>query len=253
MVSGFICPCHGEMSIAAAELLPQPLQQPVQPQPLQLSQQQPVQAQPTQLPAQADPFHHSKLMFGKEMLSSFTVFEPGANAQGYWTGQDVVHQAVEVEKIFTKLHPGKVGVFEFDNSTNHSVLPKGALHVDAGVNKGPGGKNAPGNTTGKKLAKMRDGWYINKETGNRVAQQMHFASGQFKGTQQILKERGVTPMPSLGKCTKTSRQTKRKRDVDKCNQAELCCCHNVSLGLLTFFFSLLEFELCFQKLYFICL
>jgi hypothetical protein len=108
---------------------------------------------------ETDPFRHSKKMFGEELLSSFTVFEPGANAQGYWTGSDVVDREHEVVEIFEELHPGKVGVFEFDNSTNHSVLPLGALHVGAGVNKTQSGKHAPRNVAGDNPTSMRDGWF----------------------------------------------------------------------------------------------
>ena len=40
--------------------------------------------------------------------------------------------------MFEFLHPGKTGMFVYDNSTNHSCYPPGALGILPGVNKGPG-------------------------------------------------------------------------------------------------------------------
>jgi hypothetical protein len=277
MVSGFICHCHGEMSVASADM-PEPVESPTaldeaaeielstvntEPPPAKKQKQAtmdsflggsgsgaPVAVKST--PAAPTPngddtpdtveqkglFNHSEKMFGAKTLSSFTVFEPGANAQGYWTGQDVVDQTVEVVKIFEKLHPGKIGVFEYDNSTNHSVLPKGALHAGSGVNKGAGGANAPGNPSGKNPTRMKNGWYIDKRTKQRVAQEMHLGNGLFKGSQQILRERGMVPVPALGKCTKQSRTKKKKKNVNECDPEARCCCHNVRV-ILQYYYLLL--------------
>jgi hypothetical protein len=268
MVSGFICDCHGAMEVEAGEWMNEETpatkkapgvttlpptettstkhHQPTMDAFLSTSSGGGVPAESRfaapapsprrkskssgdDTPVAKGPFHHSTKMFGEKMLSSFTVFEPGANAQGYWTGQDVVDQAVEVERIFSKLHPNQIGVFEFDNSTNHSVLPPGALHVGVGVNKNPGGTNAPGSL--KNPVKMRDGWFIDKKTKKRVAQKMHQKAGTFKGTHAILKERGVIPVPTLGKCTKASRLAKKKESLTECSPTARCCCHNVRLTM----------------------
>ena len=59
--------------------------------------------------------------------SSFTHIERGKNGDGWWTGENVVDQTREVVPIFEFVHPGKIGMFICDNSTNHSCYPPGAL------------------------------------------------------------------------------------------------------------------------------
>ena len=73
--------------------------------------------------------------------------------------------------IFEWLHLGQAGVFMYDNATGHGVFSDDALRVNGGVNKGRGGKNAPGaaartvtTKTGVQVAKaarqkMRDDWF----------------------------------------------------------------------------------------------
>ena len=94
----------------------------------------------------------------------FTSIEPGKNGDGWWKGEDVVRQMAEVTPLFEFKHPGKQMLAIFDNSTNHPVRPDGALGVHAGVNKTPGGKNAPGAPDPKKpgqiIPKMVNGWHM---------------------------------------------------------------------------------------------
>jgi hypothetical protein len=69
--------------------------------------------------------------------------------------------------------------FIFDGSSNHAARAADVLHVGAGINKEPGGKNAPGapaTATRPAIPKMRDGWYVNKDTSEHVAQSMHRAA-----------------------------------------------------------------------------
>jgi hypothetical protein len=98
-----------------------------------------------------------------------------------------------------------------------TARPFDALHVGAGICKGPGGANAPGaplkvkqgkpkgESTGLYRMKMRNGWYLDKH-GKRIVQEMHrkktmdddkhskkciynYADGSiFKGFEEILKE-----------------------------------------------------------------
>jgi len=58
---------------------------------------------------------------------------------GYWTGNDVYLQLDHVISIFEIRHPGKKGVFLFDNSTGHGKMAADALLAE-GLIKGPGGK-----------------------------------------------------------------------------------------------------------------
>jgi hypothetical protein len=55
---------------------------------------------------------------------------------GYWTGDDVHTQLDHAITIFEITHPGKQGVFVFDNSTGHSKMPADAL-LAQGLRKGP--------------------------------------------------------------------------------------------------------------------
>lgn len=176
--------------------------------------------------------------------SSFTHITPGKQGDGWWTGLDVVAQTKEVIPIFKFLHRDKVALFVFDNSTNHSVHPEGALGVFQGVNKGPGGVKAPGSeilpaagaASGAVKVyrpKMQDGWYL--RGGVRVAQQMHapdtagdpakfepaVVPGVFKGAEAILKERGYFAAEGakvpLAKCD--------LKDGDARPDQQCCCRH----------------------------
>ena len=148
MVSGSLCPCHGPMFVPAEDVS-------------------------AFLAANADvDFKWSKKMYEADgRISCMTYIEPGKaeTKDGHWDGALMVEQTVEVARIFEWLHPNKVGVFVFDNSTGHGVYPDDALKVTAEIGKGPGGVNAPGaparTGVGKKkrtkarVPNMRDGWY----------------------------------------------------------------------------------------------
>jgi hypothetical protein len=222
MISGFICACHGRMVVQ---------------------------------PDQVDAFRafvdakHAGVDFtmcefttpdGRLGYHSFTTIVPGKNKDGWWRGEDVVVQTRQVIAIFEFLHNGKgvVGLFVYDNSTNHSCVPPTALHTGAGVNKGPGGKNAPGawttnpktmpgasETTPIQIPNMRNGWYYD-EDGKRVVQQMHYADGPFegvfKGMEKILVERGLANNGLRGECTGGKKaQGCKVKDVPVVG---FCCC-----------------------------
>jgi hypothetical protein len=103
---------------------------------------------------------------------------PGVNAEGYWTGVEVVAQLrEEVILIFNILHPGKKALFMFDNSSNHNVYAPDALKCDK-MNLSDGG-------AGKMDSIMRDGVH------NGVPQPMHDATGKQYGLEHILRVRGL--------------------------------------------------------------
>ncbi|CAB4388705.1 unnamed protein product [Rhizophagus irregularis] len=106
---------------------------------------------------------------------------------GYWKSKhmldQLVHQAIP---IFEILHPGCVGVFCFDQSTNHNAMAADALIV-VRMNLSPGGTQP----------KMRDGWYIN-ENGEKLVHSMVFPDNHKlkekpKGIKQVLTERNIWP------------------------------------------------------------
>ena len=216
MVSGFICPCHGRMAIEGPDLA-------------QFTSKHPgLNFELSKFPGA----HNAVAADGIEGVHSFTTIEPGKAGHGWWKGEDVVRQCKEVVPIFERLHPGKVGIFIFDNSTNHSAFPPGALGVHAGANKNPGGKNAPGAETTnpskapgagagapKCITRMVNGW-CTTAAGVRVSQNVHQADGAFKGTAAILVERGMLAAGSklAGDCKATSGN--ERPDVP-------CCCKHL--------------------------
>ena len=90
----------------------------------------------------------------------------GAAWDGYFTGDDLVEQTKAAVEAFKKKYGHeKIGVFIFDNATNHGTLPPDALHA-SWLNKGDScdAKN--------KKAPSRDGWYFN-DKGERTVQKMN--------------------------------------------------------------------------------
>jgi hypothetical protein len=68
---------------------------------------------------------HGTMRYGDKI--SRTLFYAGANRDGYWTSQDMVKQLDEVVPLFESLHPGCLGLFLFDQSSNHNAYPANAL------------------------------------------------------------------------------------------------------------------------------
>ncbi|CAJ0762844.1 18952_t:CDS:2 [Entrophospora sp. SA101] len=114
-------------------------------------------------------------------------------ADGYWKSEHMIEQLVNrTIPIFEVLHPGCVGVFCFDQSTNHNAMAEDALIVTR-MNLGPA----------KKQAKLHDGWYTNKE-GEKCIQKMVFGDeadielrGEPKGIQLVLTECGLWPAEKI--------------------------------------------------------
>jgi hypothetical protein len=69
-------------------------------------------------------------------MTSRVVFYPGAAYQGYWTSDHMIAQLTDVLELFEYLHEGMVGVFLFDQSSNHKAYAKNAL-VASRMNMGP--------------------------------------------------------------------------------------------------------------------
>ena len=100
--------------------------------------------------------------------------KPGKNDEGYWTAEHLIEQVeYKAIPIFEALFPNCIGVFAFDNSSNHSAFASDALVVKR-MNIGPGG-NAP---------KMHDTFW----GPNNERQSMNFSDGWPKGIKQVLIE-----------------------------------------------------------------
>lgn len=118
--------------------------------------------------------------------------KPGKNEEGWWTAEHLLDQVINYAiPIFEAKYPNAIGIFAFDNSTNHGAMAKDALNIN-NMNVNPGGKQA-----------------IMKSTffgPNNTFQSMVFPSNhpifpnQPKGMKQILVERDLWYDGLVGHC-----------------------------------------------------
>jgi len=121
---------------------------------------------------------HGRLKIG-DGLEAQEMIVPGQNNDGWWTASHMIAQIkIKALTVFNALHPGCVGVFLFDNSTNHGAFAADALAAGK-MNLRPGGKQP----------KMREGWFMDGAT--KIIQSMITPEGQPKGMQVVLEERGL--------------------------------------------------------------
>ena len=124
---------------------------------------------------------YTTLNGAREKVRAIITPGSGASDDGWWTSENMLaqfqHRALPA---FEQLHPECVGVFMFDNSTNHKKMPDDCLDAHA-INLSDGGKNA--RTT------IRPGWF--EQDGRRMTQLMVDESGVQKGVRRILQERGL--------------------------------------------------------------
>ncbi|KAF0721430.1 hypothetical protein Ae201684_019140, partial [Aphanomyces euteiches] len=89
---------------------------------------------------------HGRLHDGKEFVTA--ILHVGKTHEGYWTSEHAIHQLKsKVLPAFTQLHPGKVAMFTFDQSTNHAAFAPDAWRA-SNMNLHSGGKQGL----------LRDGW-----------------------------------------------------------------------------------------------
>ena len=115
----------------------------------------------------------------------------------YWTGEKMVSQTIKVAlPIFRAAFPGFIGVWAFDNASNHCVFHENALRVDR-LNKGPGGKQPI----------MREGFIHGKGRPQSMQYPDNYhrleLAGKPKGVKQILLERGEWDREYYLECPKT--------------------------------------------------
>jgi hypothetical protein len=93
-------------------------------------------------------------------VTSRVVFYPGAAYQGYWTSEHMIAQLQDVLELFKLLHTGMVGVFLFDQSSNHKAFAKDAL-VASRMNMGA-------HEVSKNEVKVRNGFYTNNQGVKKI-------------------------------------------------------------------------------------
>lgn len=110
----------------------------------------------------------------QEPRSALRIIHAGKGRDGYWCGKDVAEQFREAIRIHKARHPDYVGLWAFDNSSNHGLYAHDALQVSK-MNLNPGGEQA----------KLRDGFF------NGQPQRMVDENGEAKGMKKVLEERGL--------------------------------------------------------------
>jgi len=109
--------------------------------------------------------------------------------------------------LFEEKHPGCIGLFCFDQSSNHNSFKEDAL-VATKMNLGPGGKN---------IKHMRDGYFLKE--GEKVIQKMEDVNGVPKGIKAVLIERGLWPDKGLN------------LDCKECPEGKTDCCARKMMGV----------------------
>lgn len=135
----------------------------------------------------------------------------------YWTSEKMIDQVVNVAlPIFRVAFPDFVGVWIFDNSSNHGCFSPDALRAER-LNLNPGGKQPH----------LRDGFIHRLQ----IPQLMQFPlsyhdpklAGKQKGIKQILIERGLWPASGL----RLDCPPPTDRKSTRCRPEGGCCARNV--------------------------
>ena len=64
---------------------------------------------------------------GVNLISRVIFFPGNSSGDGYWTNKDLTNQLNDVIPLFDELHPNCVGIFAFDQSSNHKAFADDAL------------------------------------------------------------------------------------------------------------------------------
>ena len=109
----------------------------------------------------------------------------GKTHEGYWTSSHGIEQVtMKLIQAFMEIHPGCIGLFTFDQSTNHAAFAENALRASK-MRLKPGGKQQV----------PRDDWYGEARQAQSMAFPMDYEianlRGLAKGLKQVLTERGL--------------------------------------------------------------
>jgi hypothetical protein len=121
------------------------------------------------------------------------IIYPGANGDPWWDTAQLIVQTKEAIHIFEAAHPGKQGLFIFDQSSAHASLPPDALKAFE-MNMSNGGKQRKQKDTVIPQS--------NPSPAQRGrVQKMTVADGSPKGLRQVLEERGFNVTKVREKCS----------------------------------------------------
>ena len=134
---------------------------------------------------------HGPLKISKEMANQLglsserarVIIMPGKNKDGWWKSEDMVEQLKNLAiPIFKALHPTCIGVFLFDQSTNHNAYSMDALVA----------KRMTLHPKEDRVYCFKNGFfYKNDEIIEQCMYFMNNGRPYFKGIKQILLERGL--------------------------------------------------------------
>ncbi|KII84350.1 hypothetical protein PLICRDRAFT_46228 [Plicaturopsis crispa FD-325 SS-3] len=121
------------------------------------------------------------------------IIYPGSNGDAWWDNEQLLKQVTDAIAIFEAAHPDCQCLFIFDQSSAHASLPPDALRA-FDMNKSNGGKQR----------KQRD--TVIPESNPTVElrgrpQKMTTPSGEAKGLQMVLEERGFNVSNLRAKCS----------------------------------------------------
>ncbi|CAG8684654.1 6645_t:CDS:2 [Cetraspora pellucida] len=168
----------------------------------------------------SDEFGFRKLYENPYIKDKETFVIRSVQVNGYWKAEHMLEQLVsKVIPVFEILHPRCIGVFCFDQSTNHNAMAEDAL-ITKRMNLSSGGKQPV----------MRNGWFID-ETEKKYVQLIVFPNnyqkeklrGKQKGLRQVLEEQKLWPAEKvLLVCKKCS-----EKCTDNGPEKLDCCTHRI--------------------------
>ena len=130
---------------------------------------------------------------GQIIQDARKIIYPGANGDPWWDTKQLMDQIRSAIEIFDTAHPNCQALFIFDQSSAHASLPSDALKAFK-MNRSDGGKQR----------KQRDTKIPQSNPDPRFRgqpQKMTSSSGQQKGLQAVLEERGFNVSHLKAKCT----------------------------------------------------
>jgi len=137
------------------------------------------------------------------------IIYPGSNGDPYWDCEQLIEQVkAKAILVFEEAHPGCQALFIFDQSSAHAALPPDALKAFE-MNKSNGGKQRR-----QKDTVIPESNPFPEYCGK--VQKMTTNSGEQKGLQQTLEERGFNVMGMRTKCSPVC-----PWENDKCCMARL--------------------------------
>jgi len=118
---------------------------------------------------------------------------PGVGGDAWWDHNQLLAQVDKAIAIFEEAHPGCVALFMFDQSSTHASLGPDALRA-FDMNKSNGGRQRKQKNTVIPMTNEHPKFHSK-------AQRMVTETGEAKGLQQTLEERGFNVQGMRAKCS----------------------------------------------------